>query len=79
MTDVEIILNGAKVNAPNPLSYAALITLMGKNPDHVYTVVWSIKRKDKWGNFDRDGSLIPGQSMEIEPGMHFTAMMTGNA
>lgn len=71
-------MNGrARVVDRTTLTYDEIVRLAHNTPrETVYTVCYSGPRK---GDSRRSGELCPGQSVDVEPGMVFTAMVTDNA
>jgi hypothetical protein len=76
---VNIIVNGrARMVDRAILTYDDIVRLAHNKPrtDAIYTVCYSGPRK---GDSRRSGELCPGELVEIESGMVFSAMVTDGA
>lgn len=58
------------------ISYADIISLAGERQNRIYTVTYTTRRKS---DEQRRGTLTPGQTTLLEPGMVFNVADTGNA
>lgn len=74
---MRVIVNGRRANlVGTKISYEQLIRLAYPNifePD-AFTITFTYPGKDKNG-----GSLIPGQTVELDNGMVFNCLHTGQA
>ena len=74
---IEITVNGLPFGVVTAfVSYADIALLAGQpNAKELTVTYWVRAGRDR----QRSGSLAPGQSIDLEHGMHFTAVHTGNA
>lgn len=75
---MKIKVNGRDLEViAKTLSYEDICHLeFGKVPEALITVVHHTRAEGGW---ERNGSLTPGQSVELVEGMIFNAHYTGNA
>lgn len=77
MMNIGIVVNGANhlVGSPEQ-SYASIVKLAGLDPNHVWTITYRGRRV---GDLRREGMLTPSKPVEVESGMVFNVVHTGNA
>lgn len=74
---MKITINGAVFDVVSPsATYEQIIDLAGEKPCASVVYASGMARR---GDHRRVGILMPGNSVELEEGMTFTAIMTGNA
>jgi hypothetical protein len=73
-----IVVNGREVEVMSAtLSYEDIVNLAyARPPKHLLTVTYHMRGTDGW---EKNGSLLPGQSVSVSDGADFTAVSTSNA
>lgn len=61
------------------LSYEQVAALAGKPGASHLSMVYHGRVTIDGERYEKNGSLIPGESVKIHDGMHFSAVHTGNA
>ena len=74
MKNIECIVNGKpRMFAVRTIDYARLCRVAGAREEATPTIVWSCRRTG------RDGSLTPGKTLTLVPGMVISVMVTAAA
>lgn len=74
---VGIVVNGVNhIVSSSEQNYASIVKLARLDPNHIWTITYSGPRH---GDSRRQGCLSPGKTLEVESGMSFTVVHTGNA
>lgn len=71
---MKILVNGVEKTLPRegqPLTYAGVCVLAGKDPDLNPTVTWATP--------ESAGTLVRGQLVNVSSGMVFNVALTGDA
>lgn len=73
-----IKVNGEELQTSSEvLTYEELVTMAGLKAEYNPTVVFHCKLEKK--HHQVNGTLLPGQEVEVLPGMTFSIAYTGNA
>lgn len=73
-----INVNGTDIEygqLPLSISYGTVVQAAGRDPQRIYTVTYTTRRK---GDEQRQGTMHPGLSILLEPGMVFNVADTSN-